>query len=75
MKQGSILSPVLFLLVMDPLLRCLETSKVDIFCAGGFVHADIRSLFQCEFPKINAQVEIVKGFARDKFLEVECVEV
>ena len=75
-KQGSILSPVLFLLVMDPLLQCLETSKVGLtvngFYVGGFEHADDimqDPLFQCELPEI-AQVEIVKGFARDKFLKL-----
>ena len=43
-KQGSVLSPALFLLVMDPLLRELQSSDVglslDKFYAGGFLHAD-----------------------------------
>ena len=38
-KQGSVLSPALFLLVMDPLLRLLEQSglslSVNNFYAGG----------------------------------------
>ena len=48
-KQGSILSPALFLLVMDPLLSLLENSGVGLsinnLYAGGFIHADdIRTL-------------------------------
>ena len=48
-KQGSVLSPALFLLVMNPLLSQLEDSGVGLsvnnFYAGGFLHADdIRTL-------------------------------
>ena len=43
-KQGSILSPTLFLMVMDPLLKALETSglglSVNNLFAGAFIHAD-----------------------------------
>ena len=43
-KQGSVLSPALFLLVMDPLLRQLQVSGVGLsinsFYPGGFLHAD-----------------------------------
>ena len=52
-KQGSVLSPALFLLVMVPLLRQLQASGVGLsvnnFCAGGFPHADdIRTLATSE---------------------------
>ena len=48
-RQGSILSPSLFLLVMDPLLRELQSlsvgTSVNDMYAGGFLHADdIRTL-------------------------------
>ena len=48
-KQGSSLSPALFLLVMDPLLSLLESSHIGLsvnnLYAGGFIHADdIRTL-------------------------------
>ena len=48
-KQGSVLSPVLFVIVMDPLLKLLEESSLGLsvneFYAGGFLHADdIRTL-------------------------------
>lgn len=43
-KQGTILSPMLFLLVMDPLLSKLQSSGIGLslynFYAGGFIHAD-----------------------------------
>ena len=50
-KQGSVLSPVLFRLVMDPLLSQLQAPGVGLtvnkFYAGGFLHADnIRTLAQ-----------------------------
>ena len=42
--QGSVLTPVLFLLVMDPLLRSLEKNHLGPFIAdmyaGAFAHAD-----------------------------------
>ena len=49
-KQGSVLSPALFLLVMDPLLRQLQASGLGLtinkYYAGGYMHADdIRTLY------------------------------
>ena len=48
-KQDSVLSPVLLLLVLDPLLRELQASwlglSVTNFYAGGFLYADdVRTL-------------------------------
>ena len=60
-KQGSVLSPTLFLLVMDPLLRQLQVAGVGLsinsFYAGGFLHADdIRTLAtKCEMPSGDAE--------------------
>ena len=43
-KQGSVLSPALFLLVMNHLLYHLQNSGVGLsvnnFFAGGSIHAD-----------------------------------
>ena len=48
-KKGSVLSPALVLLVMDPLLKPLQTSglglSVNRYYTAGFPHADdIRTL-------------------------------
>ena len=50
-KQGSVLSPALFLLGMDPLLRVLEQSglslSVNNFYAGGFLEL----VSECQLPE------------------------
>ena len=48
-QQGSVSSPILFLIVMDPLLRELEANHLGLSVAGvycgAFAHADdIRTL-------------------------------
>ena len=73
-KQGSVLSPALFLLVMDPLLRQLQASglglTVNEFYAEGFLHADdIRTLATSE-KSLQAQVMMVNEFARKNFLKL-----
>ena len=65
-KQGSVLSPTLFLLVMDPLFRQLQVAGVGLsinsFYAGGFLHTDdIRTLATSE-TSLKCQVEMVKEF-------------
>ena len=73
-KQGSVLSPALFLLVMDPLLRQLQASSVGLsinnFYAGGFLHADdIRTLATSE-ASLKRQVDLVKMFADQNLLKL-----
>ena len=73
-KQGSVLSPALFLLVMDLLLRQLQVSGVGLsinsFYAGGFLHADdIRTLATSE-TSLKCQVEMVKEFADQNLLKL-----
>ena len=73
-KQGSVLSPALFLLVMDPLLTQLQVSGVGLsinsFYAGGFLHADdIRTLATSE-TSLKCQVEMVKEFADQNLLKL-----
>ncbi len=73
-KQGSVLSPALFLLVMDPLLRQLQASglglTVNRFYAGGFLHADdIRTLATSE-ESLQRQVALVKAFAEENLLRL-----
>ena len=73
-KQGYVLSPALFLLVLDPLLTQLEQSglglSINNFYAGGFLHADdVRTLATSADP-LEAQVAIVNNFAARNFLKL-----
>ena len=73
-KQGSVLSPALFLLVLDPLLRELQASglglSINNFYAGGFLHADdVRTLASSK-ESLEAQVAMVKEFAERNFLKL-----
>ncbi len=74
MKQGSLLSPALFLLVMDPLLTELQASGLELsvnrFYAGGFLHTDdIRTLTTSE-DSLQAQVALVNDFSLKNFLKL-----
>jgi len=71
-RQGSVLSPTLFLLVMNPLLIKLQASglgpSINNFYAGGFLHADdIRTLATSE-SSLRAQVSMVQEFAKSNYL-------
>ena len=73
-RQGSILSPSLFLLVMDPLLRELQSlsvgTSVNDMYAGGFLHADdIRTLATTP-SSLETQVSTVLKFTRENFLKL-----
>ena len=71
-KQGSVLSPALFLLVMDPLLRVLEQSGLSVnnFYAGGFLHGDDIRTLATTTGSVEAQVTMVKDFAAHNFLKL-----
>lgn len=75
-KQGSLLSPVL-LLVLDPFLRELQASGVGLsinnFYAGGFHHAEDAGTLRTSKESLEAQVAIAKEFAeRIEHFEAEC---
>ena len=65
-KQGSVLSPTLFIILMDPLLQQLESSKLGLtingFYAGGFIHADDIRTLSSSSSSLKEQMEIVKSF-------------
>ena len=73
-KQGSVLSPALFLLVLDPLLRELQASglglSINNFYAGGFLHADDVRTLATSKESLEAQVALVKKFAEMNFLKL-----
>ena len=69
-KQGSVLSPALFLLVMDPLLRELQASGVGLSLKGCFLHADdVRTLATSE-DSLRKQIDMVKSFADRNLLKL-----
>ena len=73
-RQGSVLSPALFLLVMDPLLKRLETSGVGLCVnsnyAGCFLHAnDIRTI-ATSVQSLEFQTQEVSKFTTENFLQL-----
>ena len=73
-KQGSILSPTLFLLIMDPLLHQLEASEngrsVNNFYAGGCAHADDIRTLASSVESLEAQISLVRNFCKANFLQL-----
>ena len=73
-KQGSVLPPAHFLLLMDPLLRVLEQSglglSVNSFYVGGFLHADDIRTLATSTGSVEVQVTMVKDFAAHNFLKL-----
>ena len=74
MRQGSILSPALFLLVMDPLLRQLQTlsigASVNSMYAGGYLHADDIRTLAAHPSTLEAQIRVVTKFTEENFLKL-----
>ena len=77
-RQCSILSPILFLLVMNPLLMKLQASGLDLstihFYAGGFLHADDICTLATSESVLSAQVSKVREFAAANFLKLNCIK-
>ena len=70
-KQGSVLSSAIFLLIMDPLLKQLEKSgigSVNNFYAG-FIHADDIRTLASNIDSLTSQVSI-KDFASTNFFQL-----
>ena len=67
--QGSVLSPVLFLLVMDPLLHTLENSNLGPYIsniyAGAFAHADHLCTITSSQIILQQQIKTVQTFAEE----------
>ena len=77
--QGSGLSPALFLLVMDPLLRELQASGVGLslkgYYDGDFLHADdVRTLATSE-DSLRKQIDMVKSLLTQNLLMCQNVKL
>ena len=64
--QGSVLSPTLFLMIMDPLLKELERRSVGpciggLYC-GAFAHADDIRTISTSRDTLHEQISIVESF-------------
>ena len=73
-RQGSVLSPTLFLIVMDSLLRCLHASELGLSINGltinSAAHADdIRSVSN-SITDLQKQGEIIEQFTKDNALKL-----
>ena len=70
--QGSVLSPVLFLLMMDPLLKSLQNKGLDPsvgdIYAEGFIHADDIRTISSSRATLQEQINTVCTFAANNGL-------
>ena len=71
-KQGSVLSPILFLMVMNPLLSSLQQAGIGLsvndFYAGEFLHADDIRILSTSIASLDTQISIVQFFSEKIFL-------
>ena len=73
-RQGSILSPTLFNIIMDPLLKTLEASGLglsvnNLFC-GAYLHADDIRTLTTSVSSLQAQISEVVNFTSDNFMQL-----
>ena len=69
-ETSSILSPSLFLLIVDPLLRRLHSHSLGVsinnMYAGAYLHADDIHTFSTTIMSMEAQIQAVADFTKDK---------
>ena len=70
--QGSVLSPLLFLLIMDRLLKSLQSKKLGPFVgqtyAGAFIHVDDIRTISSSQATLQKQIDTVREFALENGL-------
>ena len=71
-KQGSVLSPTLFLLIMKTLLQTSGLGlTINSFYAGGFAHADNIRMLATTGETLETQVGLMRQF----WLQSSCVRM
>ena len=73
-RQGSILSPILFNIIMNPLLLTMEAShlglSVNNLYGGTYLHADDIRTLATSASTLQAQISDVLKFTSDNFLQI-----
>ena len=73
-QQGSVLSPALFLLVIDPLLRELQSlsigALVNNMYVGESLHADDIRTLAPTVTTLEAQISTIKRLTEENFLKL-----
>ena len=73
-RQGSVLSPLLFLLIMDPILQQLKSKSCGLsICGlylGAFCHADDIRTLSSSLTECSAQINHVANFATSRGLSL-----
>jgi len=73
-RQGSVLSPSLFLLLMDSLLQKLKDANVGVAIDGIYVgslaHADDLRSLTCDPHSSEVQAKIINDFLTANFLQL-----
>ena len=73
-RQGSVLSPTLFNIVMDPLLRSMEAAGIGLcvnnLYGGAYLHADDIRTVATSVSTLQTQISKVLEFASTSFLNL-----
>ena len=73
-RQGSVLSPTLFNIVMDPLLTSLESSDLGLcvnrLYGGAYLHADNIRTLSSSATTLQEQITEVHAFCKNNFLQL-----
>ena len=73
-RQGSVLSPCLFLLLIDNLLQRLKVANAGVnlegIYMGSLAHADDLRSLTCDPQSSKQQAQIIKDFLTENFLQL-----
>ena len=74
-ETSSILSPSLFLLIVDPLLRKLHSHSLGVsinnMYAGAYLHEDDTRTLSTILMSMEAQIQAAADFTKDNFLKLK----